>query len=304
MTRGKSRNMPLLRLIFLGLALLVLLAGCGDDEGDIVTPAIAPDAGNAYFTRSDTAHLSGTMESGAVIEVEVGETSLVGNLVVGPDTWSFDVAGLVPGANGIAVTARDGNGNQNTLFLTVTYDFVSLDRLVTPVDPAVTPTLDLAGTVADTVIDAAMLSFEVTPLPTNPLPVPVLDLANRRWTADFDLTAEEVGTYTIVVTADDGVTTYSITSAYTVGSAGTVPLVTITPPALPVANSNLTVAGTRTSDATVTVQLNKVDQLVDTSIADQWSADLNLRPGKNFLVVTVSDALGQTATAFESIWFE
>jgi len=296
--------MPIFRLMLCAVALLAILAGCGDDEGDILSPAISPDAGNAYFVHSDSVHLTGTMEAGATIEVNVADTAVVANLTVGVDTWSFDIAGLTPGANGVSVTARDDIGNQNTLFMTVTYDFISLDRLVTPVDPAVTPTLDLAGTLADTITDAAMVTFEVTPLPNNPLPTPVLDLANHRWTADFDLTGEVEETYTLVVAANDGVTSYSITSGYTLALAGTAPLVTITPPTLPVTTSALTVVGTRTADAAVTVQLNTVDQVVDTSIADQWSVDLNLRPGKNFITVKVTDALEQTATAFESIWFE
>lgn len=292
-------------LCLLATALMFIpLAGCGDDEGDILSPSISSNADNAFFTTSDSATLKVDVEPDATIEVAVGDgltlTTPVfeGTSVVG-DTWSFDVNSLVPGANAVAVTAVDTAGNQQTLFMTVTYDFVSIDRLVTPLDQSVTSTFYLAGTVADTVSSDAMLTLDVSPTPVNAVPAPTLVLTPNRWGATLDLAGEIDGSYTVTITADDGTTSHSVSSLYTLDSVSGVPQVDFT--ALPPTD----IAGTRSSDAAVVVQLNTVDQDVDTTsgLNTEWRVDdVTLSPGKNFIKATVTDGAGLSATAFDSIW--
>lgn len=284
--------------------LFFALVGCGDDEGDILSPSISSNADNAYFTTTDSVTLRVDVEPDATIEVAVADGLTVNapQIVlssVDADVWEFDVNSLVPGANAVAVTAIDGAGNQQTLFMTVTYDFVSIDRLVTPLDPLVTTTFYLAGTVADKVNSNAMLTLEVSPPPKNAVPAPTLVMTPNRWGATLDLLGEDDGLYTVTITADDGTTSYSVSSQYILDSVSGVPQVDFTE--LPPTN----IAGTRTPDAVVAVQLNTVDQVVDTTSGSntEWRVEgVTLRPGKNFIKVTVTDAAGLSVTAFESIW--
>jgi len=284
------------------LVALVALPGCGDNEGDIVAPAISPNVGNSYFTTSSSVTLKVDVEAGADIEVAVadgvtaGVPAVVGTSELG-ETWSFEVSGLQPGSNAIAVTAKDKTGNQQTLFMTVVYDFVSIDKFITPIDSAVTGLLDIGGTVADSIDLLSELTL-VVKSDTLVLDTSSLDISTaNHWTATLDLSAASDGTYTMTIEAtDENGVHYSTSSAFIVQTG--VPQVAITtlpPPDL---------VGTRTSDAGVTVKLNGAVLSVDTtSVLTGWRVDgVTLRPGKNSIEVNVTDGAGLSATAYDAVW--
>jgi len=300
-------------VVLFAAALLFGLVACGDEEGDIVSPAISAHADNAFFTTSSSVTLKVNVEVGAVLEVAVADgltASLAAFEGTGSegDTWSFVVSGLQPGGNAIAVTAQDATGNQQTLFMSVTYDFLAIDSLVAPVDTSTT-SYEVRGTVADGGVPT--VTVESTTLsPFDPADVVVTAGADaREWIASITLPGVE-DLYTITVNRNNGTHNVTKTTTFTVSDSG-YPVATITSQPFVITESlptdrNITVTGTRLAGASVVFKLNSIEQTVTFPDATTWSSDVTLSPGKNFLTLTVTDDAGTllTTTAFDAIWYE
>jgi len=308
------------------LALLVLaalmLGGCGDNEGDIVSPVILPYADNAYFTTSTDITLRVETETGAVVEVSVAAPLTATTPEIDTQTaasgadltvWKFTVSGLQPGTTYIPAIAKDPSDNQRVIYLPVTYDFLAIDRLVTPVARATTG-YEVKGTVADGMLPVVKLIYSAgDPLvETEIIVTPVAGATTQQWVATFDL-PDLNNLFTITVNRNDG--TNDVTKSFAItGSDADFPLATIDSQPFEIsesgdpANRNITLSGTRLTDATVLLKLNNVEvETVEFPTPDSWSALVTLRPGKNFITLAVTDEtdplLPLTTTAYDAIWY-
>jgi len=308
------------------LVALSILSGCGDEQGDIVAPQINVSAGSVFFFTSDTATLKVDTDVGATIEIAVADdltasTPLLAGTSATGDTWSFEISGLQPGGNAVAVTASDAKGNQQTLFLTIYYDFLAIDQVFSPV-MTVSDFSDyqIMGTVAD----GGLPTVTVTQV-ADEISLPVV-VANdpayaRRWIATFDLpavlSAEEDDLYLVEVSYDNG--THSSSLTYNITGTGVVyPVAGIDPQPFEVVESGtnpedpanrlddaITLSGTCEAGAAVSLLFNNQDQaLVSPCEGGVWSKDVTLNPGKNFVTLTVTDGTTTLATmAYDAIWY-
>jgi len=302
------------------LTALVILPGCGDDEGDIVAPAISPNAASVSYTTSDSVTLKVDVEIGAVVEVAVadgltaGIPVFVGTSALG-DTWSFVVTGLQPGSNLIAATAQDKSGNQQTLFMTVVYNFLAIDRIFTPVMSGVAgyAGYQIMGTVADGGLPSVTVANSAGTV-LSPVAVTKDPVFAKRWIATFDLPAGD-DTYTI--TASHSNATHTDVVTYTISGTRVVyPVASIDPQVFEVVetgvdpetpanrvNNIVTLSGTCEAGAAISLLFDNQEQAISCD-AGTWNSDVVMVPGKNFVTLTVTDAATLLSTmAYDAIWY-
>ena len=105
----------------LGNASIVLTL---DTNPPIITidPVISP-------TNLDYQTVTGTMESGAIVEVTC-PTSTVGTVTTTDTTWSVEITDLSEGVNAVNVVATDNAGNQNTTTITIYLESTTAESIL------------------------------------------------------------------------------------------------------------------------------------------------------------------------------
>jgi len=276
--------------------LLLLLAACGAEDGDLTPPDVAFDGGGAGFspTQSTSAHLTGTKSADATIDIDINTAASVSNLVQDASIWSCDITGLVEGSNTIYVTATDPVGNNRQLQITIVVDLtgpkVTLDQYQ--------GTVGELGSTVEISTDGG-LSWS---------PVDGVD-ANLWW---YTFTGADGTSYDVQVRGTDrvgnvtAVADYAVLPALSVDSLApafsidqAVPYVL---PA-PLTDSTASLSGLRPSGATLTVANTPASSYVlDTSSATVWTLNYSILAGGNTVATFAVDDAGNVAQAKVLLW--
>ena len=114
------------RIIWLALAMLFGLAGCGGGgtDGGLSVGINDPTAAASYTTASTSIRVGGTVAGAAYVRVVNNATGYRTDAVVsysaGYGSWFADVYGLAPGDNPIVVTADADGSGANTVSMGIT----------------------------------------------------------------------------------------------------------------------------------------------------------------------------------------
>lgn len=114
------------RIIWLALAMLLGLAGCGGGgaDGALSVSINNPTAAAGYTTASTSIRVSGTVARAAYVRVINNATGYRVDAVVSYSgsygSWFADVYGLAPGDNLIVVTADVDGSGANTVSVGIT----------------------------------------------------------------------------------------------------------------------------------------------------------------------------------------
>lgn len=300
----------ILFLLFFGGLCVFVLSGCGSDDEDIEAPSLTLNSlqdQNANTTGTPTFKvdgqasllLSGTVESGTIVEVEANDGEAIPAEVSG-QAWqlTLDTALLDEGSNVLAISAEDSVGNTRTLNFFVVKDTtgpaISFDQYLTPDTDGVQT---IGGTVAvgstvDVFVDGELAGQA--------------DVEGGLWSYPLDLSGAADGTYGVSVIGYDELGNPSAQLDQSIVKDGTAPLLSVDQDSLAwTTASTLTVSGTvgdglvpevlpvGTEDVTVGSPI--VDSAAD---PDSWTAGLeNLPSGATLVSVSVDDGAGNAAEA-------
>ncbi|MBI5656321.1 MAG: SMP-30/gluconolactonase/LRE family protein [Geobacter sp.] len=282
------------------------LAIFGIDGGaagsDTVPPVVTvvPRPGTSTVTNVSSITLTGTVNETATITVTANTAAVIGPVTFPTaTTWNCTVSGLASSANIISVKGTDLAGNQSaTESLTVTYSPTAPALTVNAVtSPTRNTSLTLSGTVATgatvtVTADTAATVGSVTQSGTS-WSTPVSNLPNGD--TILTVTATASGLPNAVATAL--VTVHNITPALTVstltnGSTSASPL--------------LNVSGiTDTGDISAAVlTFNGQQQAPVPVVNGQFHTMVQLQPGSNTLVVSVTDTVGNSVSETRTIAYD
>ncbi len=223
--------MKVLRFINILLAslLVLILAGCAAEEGDLTPPDAAVDAGVIVSpTKETTVVFTGTMASDALITADALPAIAVitaRDNVAG--TWECTVSGMTPGSNTIWVYATDPVANTRTMLITIEVDTVGpIMTILQYPEVAQAGSFSFAGTVDEA---GSTVSVEVYDLSDPPVLVaswPAFVDANI-W--DVNLTLSD-GDYNVIATGTDRLGNDSVVpEEQTINIDSTSPVLTINP---------------------------------------------------------------------------
>ncbi|WP_432823473.1 hypothetical protein [Trichloromonas sp.] len=188
-------------------------------------------------TKTDYQLLSGAMEAGTTISIQVDTSAIPGSVVYPtPTSWQCEVTGLVEGENAITISATDAHGRSGSLATGILLDITAPDLAINPV---VSPTIQANQMVSGAIETGAT----VTVLSGGPATIgPVLYPTATTWTCQV----------TGLVPGDN------LIQAIAADSVGNVAMeqVTITyqpPPPLTLAVSPAVIAETEQADIRLTV---------------------------------------------------
>lgn len=138
---------------------------------DTVPPLVINPVTTPTSIRSQT--ITGSRASNAVVTVTVNTTALAG-LVTYPtaSTWSCTITALIPGANGITVTARDAAGNATTATVSITVILMELSNISISRNILNTATFD-STTIFFTLTLPATVTLKIIPEKLGPTGTPV-----------------------------------------------------------------------------------------------------------------------------------
>ena len=211
--------MSVCRLAVFGLA-LALLAGCGksSDTGDITAPSLTiTSISDGAITTTRTHTLEGTVETGSVVEVLVGNEKLDDSQVTVDDSqtdstkWSATVSTLLAGSNLITVTASDPTGNQRVLQFYLTYDPLTIESYTTPIAD---------GTAGE--IIAGLFDPDPDPLGTGDQIVPQIQIGSASAVPVNVTSGSDIWSYPLSGLADSSSTLVTVTFAHPNTTIGTV----------------------------------------------------------------------------------
>jgi hypothetical protein len=209
-------------IIFGTLCLMfIIFSGCAPEENDLVPPNAAFDGSVETPTPlTTTPVISGTMDIGSIVEVDVTTGAIVNGLIQDPDagTWSFFISDMVEGENIILVSVADVVGNTRTIQLSIVVDLtgplVTLDQYIsyTPV-----PSQTLAGTIGEVNAEIEYCVQWVSNPSCDPAlpvwsPVDPADVNGTLWQHPFNFV--DVGLYTVMVRGIDNLGNLTDPAAY------------------------------------------------------------------------------------------
>ncbi|HAK61279.1 MAG TPA: hypothetical protein DCO77_13020 [Nitrospiraceae bacterium] len=265
---------------------------------DAVPPAVTIDPVTTP-TNVNSQTLSGTMESGALVNVAVSTSGTPG-MVTYPSstTWSVTINGLVEGTNDVTVTATDSGGNSASKITSITYDVthpaISIDTVITPTNvnsQTMTGTREAGATVSIAISTAATVGTVTYP-------------TAAIWSCDISGLVE--GTNDIMVTATDAAGNKATATTDIVYDI-TPPMVSISAVRSPTNVDNQMLTGTRESGATMAVAIDTTAAVgpVTYQSGNVWICLLSgLVAGPNTITVTATDAAGNSAAALASIAYD
>lgn len=254
-----------------------------------INPVVSP-------TDVDSQTITGTVESGATVEVAT-DTSATAGLIEYPasDTWSCTITGLTVGINNITVTAT--NAAQNTAQETTFLEYQPSDLTLT-LDQVSTPTSVNSQTISGTADEAAVVTVSVDTAAT----VGIVSRAGTAWVCEIANLAE--GPNIITVEASLGLESTTRTSTITYDT--TAPIFSIDAIITPTNSDSQTVSGSMEAGATVAASVNTSATVGAVSYPSPttWSFDVtNLASGDNGITVYASDDLGNTSSGAVTIHY-
>lgn len=233
--------------------------------------------------------ISGTMEAGATVQVQVNAGLAFAADVINSTTWSATLTGLVVGDNTITVTSTGLDSVVTTITATITIDAtppaLTINAVTTPTDETV-PSF-IFGTVEAGIIPVVTVDTAATVSP--------VAVNGTVWGALISGLA--VGANVVTVTATDLAGNVStLTATITFDTAP--PALTINAVTSPTALTVQTISGTVEAGiipvVTVVTAATVGPVTVDGTI---WSATISgLTAGANVITVTASDPAGNVAT--------
>jgi hypothetical protein len=281
-----------LSALLLTVILLAGLNGCGSTGGEADTDApLLTLTPISTSTLERTRLLSGTMEAGAGVAVTANTAASIGPVTVTADTWSCSVD-LVPGANTLSVKATDATGNNLTLAFVLTYEVVTLDRVLLNTSSA---TQTLGGSrAAEASLSATLDGIALTEAPA---------FTGNDWS--WDLTLGE-GSHTLVVEGIDGAG-QKTTLTQTLVFDPTLPAVSVNPVTAPITDP-LQLSGTMSPGAVVSLTPPSgvtVASLDQDSAAGTWSGNLSgLLPDRNQIDINATAPDGKQGTVRLAVFFQ
>lgn len=227
--------------ILLAGSLLLALAACGAEDGDLTPPDVTFDGGvvsPAALLPTDIVSLSGTMSADATIDVATSSAAVAYNLVLPTaTTWTCDVTGLVEGENIIYVTATDPVGNNRLLQISIVVD---LTGPLMSIDQYQTPVLSGAQVVAGTVSElGSTVNVVVTDGVGTTVDTASATVDGTIWSASVNLGPGD-DIYTVTATGTDLLNNSSLTPAtqtIEVDNTTPAPSLSVAAPVLPVISS-------------------------------------------------------------------
>ncbi len=162
--RGKGSRTLLL------LGFVVSLAACGGTDRDEAPPELTLDTTGLQFLRQEpTIDLTGTIETGAELQVGVEGSAVVTGQTVAGTVWSAQLTDLQEGNNAVVLTAVDDYGNLTNIRFSIVLDTTPPTAVPTsPVDgaAAVPVTSQIAVTFSEA-LDPASVTGNITLLDSN-----------------------------------------------------------------------------------------------------------------------------------------
>jgi hypothetical protein len=268
---------------------------------DLTAPVAAIDGGANALTNDATPTISGTSETGAVVTVSVDGAPLSG-VSSGGGIWSvtYTATPLGSGAHNVAMTAMDPAGNSTSLTQTLTVDTVS-PTLVIDGGPA-SATNDRTPTISGSTNVAAGVTVTVSISAGSPMtalvqsnhtwnvtPSALLDPGSYNVIASVADPAGNIGTYSQSLTIDVTNPTLSIDGGPSRLTGDATPIIT--------GFSSDVAAG-----SAVTVAI--AGQTLSTTIGIGGTFAVTaaaISNGTHFVLVTVTDAVGNSGTNNQSL---
>jgi hypothetical protein len=284
-------------------------------DSTIPTVAIAsPTSSSTYATSTSSITLSGTASDNVgVTRVTWANTANgTSGIATGTTSWSISAISLAAGTNTITVTASDSAGNTANDILTVTYappdTAVPVIAIASPTSSSTysttTSTVTLSGTASDNV-GVTRVTWANAANGTSGIAT-----GTTSWSTSAISLIE--GSNTLTVTASDSAgnksstilaVTYSVPKVVTTADT-TKPVVTIKTPTANVSystrSSSLKLTGTATDNvgATKVTWANTANGTSGTATGTaSWSVSkITLKIGTNVIIITASDAAGNSST--------
>jgi hypothetical protein len=280
--------------------LIVTLSGCAPEENDLVPPDVTFDGGVETPTASTTATITGSMDPGSTIEVDLTTSATVNGLVQDPvaGTWEFTVDNLIEGANLILVSVSDTVGNTRTIQMTIVVDLTAPVTTIMQYPVTAQPgNFTFAGTVDESDSSVAVDVYDSS---AGLVSSGAATVDANIWHADLDLSLQPDGLYTVVATGTDRLgnqqqltdTTPPAEQGITLDSGS--PSFAVTTPVLPVilattVDSQLFVGTTDIDNVLTVTPSTSIIQPV--GVVD-WSATVSLiGAGTNVVTFHVSDGV-------------
>lgn len=258
---------------------------------DTIPPALTVNP-VPQITSSTNITVSGTVESGAKLSVVTDTAALAGAPVLSSVTeWSVPVTSLVPGANGITVTATDPAGNVATQKVTVFYSAAAVNLTINKV---ATPTNSSSQTIAGTMDAGATVSVAIDTVATV-----VTTTVGATWSSV--ITGLVNGANVVTVTA-------SLAGKDTAVSKTAITLSTTPPPIVfamladgsVTSSPLLTVSGLTDGNISL-VTINGAPVKTDKGL---FSKGIILASGVNVITVSATDAAGNSTTMTRTITYD
>lgn len=288
----KRTDWPPMNLICLiALFSMVCLNACGSSSDDDLTPpevalnALSPST----FEREKT--LSGTIETGADIEVSVDSSAEVGEVSIENGIWSCTVSELEPGTNTVTVNAGDERGNTSILYFSLTYDIVRIDQVSTITaesTPSVYGTLIPGGSIVSIELDGEEIEVPV-----------VYDGIHWRF-AIPESAALEDGSHTVTIEAEDtAINPQTQEISLTIVREETAVSLTVDRPLTPRDDTTLTLTGSRGLGAEVDVTVSPAATVgtVSYPTTDSWMVQLSDLEERDSLITVTTSLVGAVVSS-------
>lgn len=260
---------------------------------DIIPPALTVDP-VPQVTSSTTVTISGSVETGVNLSL-VTDTAAVAGIpsFSSPTVWTVQVSGLVPGANGITVTATDLAGNVATQQVFVTYSPAAVSLTINRVT---TPTNSSSQTVTGTMGAGAIVSVSTNTGATAGM---VTYPSATTWSSTISGLAEgeNILTVTAAKTGSDTAVSKAVITRLTAQ-----PLLSLSMLANgSVTGSQIITVNGLTDESILSVTLNGVEVK---TVKGAFSKGLLLVGGANSITVTATDAAGNKSTLTRSVTYD
>jgi hypothetical protein len=193
------------RNIIFGIVCLmfIIFSGCAPEENDLIPPDAAFTGPGIDSPTNSTGpfSLSGTMDAGSTVEVDVTTSAVVSNLLHAGTAWSFDVTDLIEGENIILVSVADEVGNTRTIQMTIVVDITAPETIILQYPVIAQPeNFTFAGTVEE---DDSSVFVEVYDSSSGLVASKGATVDADIWHVDLDLSLELDGIYTVVAIGKD-----------------------------------------------------------------------------------------------------
>ncbi|CAN2046258.1 putative pectate lyase C (modular protein) [Candidatus Magnetomoraceae bacterium gMMP-1] len=249
-------------------------------------------------TNIESQKIHGTMEEGAVIEIETDEPAVSGNIVYPTDTtWECIITGLTEKIHNIIVKATDNAENTAYANTAITYD---ISPPMLSIDPVKTPTnIESQKITGNREAGAEIEVKSDEPAITKSLIYPT----DTKW--ECIVTGMIEKQHTITVTAKDAAENTTINQV-SILYDNTPPLISINQIESITKEAYQIIAGETEINALVEVFANTSDAefQVIYPTENTWTSTINLEEGLNTITVTAIDAAENTSTVQANITYD